>query len=116
MQGKRQHVLQRAPALIDRGTYAFVRPTPAVRPAAPPPSQTAPHHLVGVSPDSVLAMVERLEAEQGLRWLLWGSVHGRPIMFTVDERGGREMLAAVAGGEEAVAIVEPWQMVGQSLD
>ena len=116
MQGKRQHVLQPSPQLIDRDTHTSRRPMPATHPAVATSSHAAPHHLVGVSPESVLATVEHVGGQFGGGWLLWGSVRGRPIVFTVDELGGREMLAAVAGGEEAVAIVEPWQMIGQCLD
>jgi hypothetical protein len=72
--------------------------------------------LPGLAPKSVIATVE-LVAEQGeANWLIWGSVGDRPVLFAVAEAGAAEMMASVAAGEMATAIIEPWQMVLERLD
>jgi hypothetical protein len=64
----------------------------------------------------VLAKVEGLEEDRGSFQLLWGSVFGRPILFSVEEQAGREMLDALSAGEEPVAIVEPTNLIAETLD
>jgi hypothetical protein len=84
------------------------------------PSDTMPRHevadLPGVSAESVVARVEGMAHQIGPISILWASIAGRPILFGIDTRSAQEMLEALADGEEPVAIVEPWQIVGESLD
>ena len=76
--------------------------------------------LPGLSPTSLIVSVEAV-ASQGDEegngdWLVWGTVGNRLIMFAVEPGAGAEMMHAVAAGETATAIVEPWQMVVERLD
>ncbi len=61
---------------------------------------------------SVQEVAERREAD----WLIWGCVDDRPILFDVEAGAAAEMMAAIARGEAATAIIEPWQLVLERLD
>jgi hypothetical protein len=75
-----------------------------------------PRSLPGLAPTSVIATVEEV-AEQGeANWLIWGSAGDRPVLFTVAAAAAAEMMDAVAAGEMATAIIEPWQLVLERLD
>ena len=78
------------------------------------------HALPGLAPTSLIVSVEAVAAqgdEEGIGdWLVWGTAGNRLIMFTVEPGAGAEMMHAVAVGETATAIVEPWQLVLERLD
>lgn len=75
-----------------------------------------PRALPGLAPKSVIATVEAV-AEQGeANWLIWGSVDDRPVLFSVASTAAAEMMASVAAGEMATAIIEPSQLMLERLD
>jgi hypothetical protein len=72
--------------------------------------------LPGLAPTSVIASVEAVAAEGEREWLVWGSVAAQPVLFAIDAGAGAEMLHAVAAGDIATAIIEPWQVMLERLD
>jgi hypothetical protein len=76
------------------------------------------HHrtLPGLSPTSVIATVEAVAERGEANWLIWGCAGDRPVLFSVAATAAAEMMEAVAAGEMAAAIIEPWQLVLQPLD
>jgi hypothetical protein len=76
-----------------------------------------PHRsLPGLAPTSVIASVEAVAAQGEREWLVWGSVAERPVLVAIEAGTAAEMLHAVAAGETATAIVEPWQVMLERLD
>ena len=86
------------------------------RAAAAQSHRRHPRRLPGLSPTSLVASVVEVAAKGDDDWLVWGCVGGRPAMFAVEAGPAAEMMAAVAGGEMATAIIEPWQVVLEPLD
>jgi hypothetical protein len=76
------------------------------------------HHrsLPGLAPTSIIASVEAVAAEGEREWLVWGCVAGRPVLVAIEPGAAAEMAHAVAVGETATAIVEPWQVMLERLD
>ncbi len=72
--------------------------------------------LPGLAPTSVIAIVEEVAERGEANWLIWGSVGDRPLLFTVAAPAATEMMASVAAGEMATAIIEPWQLLLERLD
>lgn len=72
--------------------------------------------LPGLAPTSLIASVESVAAEGEREWLVWGSVAAQPVLFAIEAGAAAEMLHAVAAGETATAIVEPWQVMLERLD
>jgi hypothetical protein len=75
-----------------------------------------PRSLPGLAPTSILATVEAVAEHGASNWLIWGSDGDRPVMFTVAASAAAEMMASIASGEMATAIIEPWQLVLERLD
>lgn len=72
-------------------------------------------HVPGLTPSSI-AIVEALAQDLGPRMELWGTVAGRPVLFEVDGGTGHEMLADLDTGDHPTAILEPGQVLLESLD
>lgn len=72
--------------------------------------------LPGLAPTSVIASVEAVAAEGEREWLVWGSVALQPVLFSIEAGAAAEMFHAVAAGDAATAIVEPWQVMLERLD
>ncbi len=88
---------------------------------AQPRARTASHRrhhrsLPGLSPTSLIASVEEVVAKGPADWLIWGSVADRPVLFVVEAGAAAEMMASVASGETATAIIEPSQLLLERLD
>jgi hypothetical protein len=75
-----------------------------------------PRPLPGLAPTSAIASVEGVAAEGYREWMIWGCLDNRPILFAVEAGAAAEMMAAVAAGETATAIIEPWQVLLERLD
>jgi hypothetical protein len=75
-----------------------------------------PHPLPGLAPTSVIATVEEVAERGEASWLIWGSVDNRPVLFSVAVPAAAEMIASVAAGEMATAIIEPGQLLLERLD
>ena len=76
------------------------------------------HHrsLPGLAPTSLIAYVEEVAVKSEQDWLIWGCAGDRPVLFDVEAGAAAEMMDAVARGELATAIVEPWQLLLERLD
>ncbi len=86
------------------------------RTEAPLCASHRPGTLPGLAPASAIATVETLEAQADGRWLAWGSLGDRPVLFSVEESAAAEMADSLARGELTTAIVEPAQILVERLD
>ena len=75
-----------------------------------------PRPLPGLAATSVIATVEEVAEQGGATWLIWGSDGDRPVLFSVAAAAAAEMMASVAAGEMATAIIEPSQLMLERLD
>ena len=82
----------------------------------PAPRRRHARVLPGLPPTSFIASVEAVAETADERWLMWGSVGDRPVLFAVEAAAAGEMLHSVTAGDAATAIIEPWQLVLERLD
>lgn len=85
-------------------------------PRATSSQRRQPRPLPGLAPTSIIATVEEVAQRGEASWLIWGSVGNRPVLFTVAAAAAAEMVASVAAGEMATAIIEPSQLMLERLD
>jgi hypothetical protein len=81
-----------------------------------PTNRRSHRHLPGLAATSRIASVEEIVPQETGDWLAWGCVEGRPVLFSLQWGVAAEMMEALAAGESATAIVEPWQLVVERLD
>jgi hypothetical protein len=92
-----------------------VDPGRAAVPAVPSHRRPA-RSLPGLSPTSLIALVEEVAASDGADWLIWGAVGDRPVLFALEASAAAEMTGSMAAHGTATAIVEPWQVILEPLD